>query len=279
MEELLHTYTADGLLLEGVRHGPPTGNVAIVYVHGLTSSVFRRGHVLIGRALAEAGCTVIAGNNRGSALAYPLLLHSGGRVLGGTWFERLEEAARDLDAWIDLAIGTGARTVLLLGHSLGAIKAIVYAAEHADRQLAGLVLASPPLRAFATPTRPDLMAAAGRAVAADRPDELLDLGAPGVTFGRISAATLLSRAAIGDVTRRLRSTGCPILGLYGTAEPDIGGQDDLDRLAEVASERFTGALIPEADHLYTGREKEVAVVIGAWIESTVMRRVREGPES
>ena len=121
MEELLHTYTADGLLLEGVRHGPRPIDIAIVYTHGVTSSVFRKTHVLIGRSLSDAGWTVIAGNNRGAALAYPLLHRSGTRVLGGAWFERLEDAAIDIDAWIDAALAAGAKRIVLFGHSLGAL--------------------------------------------------------------------------------------------------------------------------------------------------------------
>lgn len=275
MEELLHTYTADGLMLEGVRHGSASSDLAVVYTHGLTSSVFRKGHVLIGRALAEAGCTVIAGNNRGSGLAYPLPQRSGPRVLGGSWFERLADAPKDLDAWIDVALGAGAKSIVLLGHSLGAIKAVVYASERADGRLAGLVLASPPLRAFASPAKSDLVAAATRAVAEGRPEELLDLGAPGLTFGRLSAATVLARSDLGDVAPLVRSIGCPVLGIYGTEEPDVGGQNDLDHLVQIAPDRFTGALVAGADHLYTGREREAAGVISRWIESTVRGRARE----
>src|SRR5438046_10027052 len=78
--ELLHAYTSDGLLLEGVRHGPPPSDLAIVYMHGVRSSVFRQGHVRVGRELGAAGYTVIAGNNRGSGLATPLPTRYGVRL-------------------------------------------------------------------------------------------------------------------------------------------------------------------------------------------------------
>ena len=271
MEELLHTYTADGLLLEGVRHGPRPTDIAIVYTHGVTSSVFRKTHVLIGRSLSDAGWTVIAGNNRGAALAYPLLHRSGTRVLGGAWFERLEDAAIDIDAWIDAALAAGAKRIVLFGHSLGAVKAILYASEHPQQPLAGLVLASPPLRALASPPRADLLAAATKAVAEGTPQDLLELPAAGVTFGRMSAATVLARAAFGDPAPRVRAIGCPILAIYGTEEVEVGGQADLDRLAALAPGRFTGTLIAGADHMYADHESEAASVVGRWIDSVVDR--------
>ena len=105
-----------------------------------------RGHVRVGRELGAAGYTVIAGNNRGSGLATPLPTRDGVR-LGGAWFERLEDAAEDLDAWIDLALASGARRIVLLGHSLGAVKALLYTstrprARRADPRLS----AAPRLR-------------------------------------------------------------------------------------------------------------------------------------
>src|SRR2546428_6401316 len=221
-EELIHTYTEDGLLLEGVRY-PARADLTIVYTHGLASTVFRQPQVRVGRGLQSAGYPVVAGNNRGAALATPLLQRSGPRVLGGSWFERIEDAVTDIRAWMDVAAASGAKRIVLLGHSLGAIKAIRYAAETRDARLAGLVLASPPLRGFSRPPDPALVARASRAVDEGRAQELIDLDAAGVAFGRLNAATVLSWASVGDIAPRLRSTDHPVLAIFGTEEADIGG--------------------------------------------------------
>jgi pimeloyl-ACP methyl ester carboxylesterase len=218
---------------------------------------------------------VIAGNNRGAAFAYPLPHRSGTRVLGGAWFERLEDASLDIDAWIAVALAAGARRIVLLGHSLGAIKAILYASDHPERRLAGLVLASPPLRAFAAAPDPAVVSAATAAVAEGKPQLLIDLPAPGLLFGCTSAATVLSRSAVGDPAPRLRSIGCPILALYGTEEVEIGGQSDLDRLSGLAPHHFTGALVANANHLYADREREAASVVSGWIGSALERQGAE----
>src|SRR5438552_2937630 len=111
IEELLHTYTEDGLLLEGVRY-PAGSDLAIVYTHGVTSTVFRQTHVRVGRELQRAGYTVVAGNNRGTALATPLLQRSGARVLGGSWFDRFEDAPKDIGAWVAVAVAGGAKRIV-----------------------------------------------------------------------------------------------------------------------------------------------------------------------
>src|SRR5256712_2286083 len=270
-EELIHTYTEDGLLLEGVRY-PARADLTIVYTHGLTSTVFRQTHVRVARGLQNAGYAVVAGNNRGAALATPLLQRSGARVLGGSWFDRFEDAAKDIGAWVAVAVAGGAKRIVVLGHSLGAVKALLYGSEPRDG-LAGLILASPPLRAFDRPPDAEPLARARRAVDEGRPQELIELANP-LTFGRTSATTLLSRAAVGDLTSRLRSVRLPVLAIYGSEETDIGSQDDLDRMRQLVAGSFTGALIAGADHMYTGHEAQAAEITAGWIGSTVT-----GPQS
>ena len=238
-----------------------------MYTHGVTSTVFRQTHVRVGRELQRAGYTVVAGNNRGTALATPLLQRSGARVLGGSWFDRFEDAPKDIGAWVAVAVAGGAKRIVVLGHSLGAVKALLYGSEPRDG-LAGLILASPPLRAFDRPPDAEPLARARRAVDEGRPQELIELANP-LTFGRTSATTLLSRAAVGDLTSRLRSVRLPVLAIYGSEETDIGGQDDLDRMRQLVAGSFTGALIAGADHLYTGHEAQAAEIIAGWIGSTV----------
>jgi pimeloyl-ACP methyl ester carboxylesterase len=278
MEELLHTWTEDGLRLEGVRYGPSSSELAIVYTHGATSSFLRPTHVTIGRALARDGFTVIAGNNRGSGLATVFQTRSGERICVGTWFERLADGMVDIAAWIDLAAAAGAKRVVLLGHSLGAAKAVLYASERPDPRLAGLVLASPAFHLVSgeRPVDPQVVERARRAVEAGRPAELVDLGDFPLIFGRMSAATVLDyatgRANVwGPTAPRLRAVGCPVLGFYGTSEPAIGGQAELERIAHLVRGSFTAMLITGADHMYIGHEEEAAAVVANWIRGAVVR--------
>jgi hypothetical protein len=68
------------------------------------------------------------------------------RLLGSS-FERVRDADRDLDAWLDFVMTLyDGRDVVLAGHSHGAVKIANFALESGDKyksQIAGLVLLSP----------------------------------------------------------------------------------------------------------------------------------------
>src|SRR3989442_5225576 len=145
MEELIEAWTEDGLRLEGVRYGPASTDLAVVYTHGITSNVFRPTHVRIGRALAAGGLTVFAGNNRRDRLPTVFLTRAGTRGVTGSWFERIEEAIVDIAAWIDVAAAGGAKRIVLLGHSLGGAKVVLYPSERHDDGPPGI---GPPCPAF-----------------------------------------------------------------------------------------------------------------------------------
>ena len=269
MEELLHCYTQDGIALEGALY-PGSSELVVVYTHGVTGSVFRATHVRIARALQHDGWTVLAGNNRGNGVATPLLQRVGPRLLGGSWYERLADAVTDIAAWIDVAAARGARRVALLGHSLGAVKTVLYATEREDDRVAALVLASPAFRFVSRFGDRGALERARRAVDAGRPDELIEHPALAPTFGRISAAAYLDRASgyadpWAEPDPRLARIRCPILAIYGTNEPDIGGAEELARIGRLARVEYAGTLIEGADHVYTGHEREAADVISRWL--------------
>jgi alpha-beta hydrolase superfamily lysophospholipase len=154
---------------------------------------------------------------------------------------------------------------------------VLYASERRDERLVGVVLASPAFHLVSgeRQTDPAIVARARKAVAEGRPLELIDLGDFPLTFGKLSAATLLDYAsgranAWGPTAPRLRSIASPVLAFYGTNEPDVGGQPELDRIRPLISTQLRTALIPGADHLYTGHEDEAAALVADWIRSTVV---------
>ncbi|HEV8534362.1 MAG TPA: alpha/beta hydrolase [Candidatus Limnocylindria bacterium] len=257
-----------------MRYGPAANDLAIVYTHGITSSVFRPTHVGVGRALERDGCTVIAGNNRGTGLATVFPRRDGSRALAGSWFERLGDAAIDIAAWMDVAASGGASRLVLLGHSLGAAKAVLYASERRDQRLASLVLASPAFHLVSRQVDPEAVAPAQAAVADGRPDALID--APHeVAFRRMSAATLIDYATgranpWDEAAPRLSAISCPILAFYGTAEPEVGGQAELERIGKLVRGPFSTHLIDGANHMYVGHEDKVAAVVVNWLRAVVL---------
>src|SRR5206468_7152589 len=144
-EEIVYTDTADGLGLEGAVIRPTAAStrpVAVIWVHGLTGRFYAKSSILSGRDLAAEGYTFISGNNRGHDFGARLMRKDGEAILAGGGWERFDESPHDVDAWITLAATLGFERVVLIGHSLGALKVAHYQALRQDPRVAGLIAAS-----------------------------------------------------------------------------------------------------------------------------------------
>jgi hypothetical protein len=115
---------------------------------------------------------------------------------------------------------------------------------------------------------------------AGNPDDLVRI--PGRSYPSfISAATFLdiadTRPDVRDffgvrtpnpAVQRIR---CPLLAFFGTAG-DVGNESELKLLESSIARhgagpaRVTTMMIDGADHMYAGREKQVAAAIAAWID-------------
>jgi pimeloyl-ACP methyl ester carboxylesterase len=131
-EELVYTDTEDGLNLEGVVIRPTAASarmVAVVWVHGLTGRFYAKSAILVGRDLAGEGYTFVSGNNRGHDFGARYWNQARGEpVLAGGGWERFDESPFDVDAWLTFTASLGHERIVLVGHSLGALKVAHYQA-------------------------------------------------------------------------------------------------------------------------------------------------------
>lgn len=273
-EEIVFAETKDGFILEGVALRPTAQAVrqlAVIWVHGLTGRFYAKTQMLVSRDLAAEGYTVVSGNNRGHDFGARIPRKNGEPVLAGGGWELFEESPHDVDAWVTFAASLGFERIVVIGHSLGALKAAHYQATRQDGRVAGLVAASPPIQA--TRVDPQLVALAEKMVAEGKGQDLLPWGSSRAGAGTHSAATFMNRVqtgldqygldspdpAIGKVT-------CPLLALFGTVQ-DTGAETDLAMIRRNAKSAASidTAMIESADHVYTGRESAVARVIADWL--------------
>lgn len=147
--DLIRTKTADGVLLDGsLRHAEAADTTARstvwLLVHG-TGSNFYSGGVLqaFAEQLARVGHSVARINTRGHDFISAL---PGGRTsfLGGAAFESISGCVHDLRAWVDELIRRDFSRVVLVGHSMGGVKAIFSQAHDPHPYVAALVGISPP---------------------------------------------------------------------------------------------------------------------------------------
>ncbi len=277
VEELVYAETDDGFLHAGVViHPPDRAPVAnaIVWVHGAGANFYLRPYILLARELAAHGVTSILGNNRGHDFGFFVGFEGHRPVYAGQGWEYFEHAPRDIRAWTDFAERQGFGQVVLLGHSLGATKALYAQAQHGDERVRGLVLASAPARLQKQSTLPAVLMRAQRMVRAGRGQDLLPWASlPG--GGTLSAYTYLNRAqahldcfGLDRGEPLVRHITCPMLAFYGTNEEFMGTAHDLEYMQRNATNAPSVALrmVDGADHTYTGHEREVAGMIAQWIK-------------
>jgi pimeloyl-ACP methyl ester carboxylesterase len=285
-EEIVYISSEDGFLLEGLHIRPAEQTTAplaaIVWIHGNAGRFYDYPYVRIGRALAGAGYAVLCANTRGhdiSAFLWraedqhrprPWESPQDMPIGGGSAWDALEEAPRDLAAWVGLARSELATNqVVLVGHSSGAQRVVLSQVERQDPAVAGVVLASPDLVGFMPPGQ---LEEAERMVAEGRGMEVLP-AQPFAPWYRQSAQNVAGRSkalshmleSSNDEPATLSQVSCPILAFYGTKERSA------QTMLQTIQARATGApsvdsrLIEGADHIYSGQEEQVAQVIAGWI--------------
>jgi pimeloyl-ACP methyl ester carboxylesterase len=279
-EEIIYTTSEDGFLLEGVLIRPVDGTIhpiGVVCVHGNAGRFYDYPYVTIGRALAKQGLTFVSANTRGHDISAFMWRSSGGKPTpwnapdgmptgAGSAWEHLDESPRDLAAWIDVVANRGISTIVLMGHSSGAQRTVLYQAERQDARVAGIVLASPDLRGFMPSGE---LEEAQRMVAAGQGMDVLP-AQPYAPWYRQRAQTVVDKAAIlsrllisGDGEPTIVAIHCPVLAFFGSNER--GTEDMLHTIQQQArAANVSTCLIDGADHIYSAHETDVADAITQW---------------
>lgn len=271
-EAIVSTRSRDGFLLEGLVIAPATpAGPSLLWMHGVYGAFYAPPGLEVCRALAQLGIMCVLGNTRGHNVG-AWIRNADGRVVlaGGAW-ESFADAPHDIAGWIDFAHRTD-RGVVLAGHSLGARKVTMYLANEPDARVRGLVLASPNARAGSIDGPSERRAT--ELLAREAPDELLPIEPAWVA----SASNYLARFATGSVNDAFASTRdtepllaavcAPVLAVLGGREraSEEEARSELESLRgrAVHTAAFTYAVVAGADHLYAGREPEVATCIASW---------------
>jgi pimeloyl-ACP methyl ester carboxylesterase len=202
---------------------------------------------------------------------------AGGRALQGAAFERVDQAPLDVIAWLDFLKRSGFERVGILGHSLGAVKAIFTLSGDNPPEVARLVAVSPPRLSYSyfseSPRGEGFLqtfAAAEALVREGRGDDLMLVKFP--LAYHVAAAGYVDRygpAERYNVLKLLDRVRSPTLVTYGTSE--LQGDLAFRGMSEAVEKLRTGAnalevsVIAGADHIYTGLHDALAGRITAWL--------------
>ncbi|MGE0609019.1 MAG: alpha/beta hydrolase [Pirellulales bacterium] len=281
--DLVRVSTADGLRLEGAMRSPADSTTAeipidaFLLLHGTGGNFY--GSTMfdaLADGLLALGSAVLTANTRG----HDVVSHaasSAGAMRCGAAYERVDDCRHDIDAWISLLVKQGCRRIGLLGHSLGAIKAIYAQALAPHAAVACLIGVSPARLSyqwFLDSPRGELfrqtMAQAESLVANGQGDSLMQVEFP-LPYVVTAAGYVdkYGREERYNVVRHVHKLTCPSLITFGSAE--VQGNVAFTGLPEALEQAATGkpqfsvATIAGGDHVYSGVRSELVARIGRWL--------------
>jgi pimeloyl-ACP methyl ester carboxylesterase len=289
--DLVRTVTADGLRLDGAVFAPLEGCGrsgrfdAIVCIHGVAGNFYSSN--LFENLLPHLrgqGVPVLLANTRGRDTVH-YVYHARGRRSMGAAYEVVDDCRIDLAAWIDFLDRQGLQRVLLIGHSLGAIKIVHAAAVDPRDNIWALIALSPPrlsgsaFRAGAE-SGPYLeaLSIARQMVQQGRGQELFSTPFPFPML--ITAEGFIDKYGPDDrynIVRHVPQMNCPSLFVYGQLELDaattaFAGIDESIRAAARPGQLIETRVIAAADHNYTGQSRSLAGELQSWLAAQTASR-------
>jgi pimeloyl-ACP methyl ester carboxylesterase len=282
--DLVRTTAPDGLRLDGALLEPPAGvssgvsaNTAVLCLHGVGSAFYGSNlFEAVSPALTNRGFAVLWANTRGHD-GLVTTIATGKRRHFGAAAEIVDECRLDVAAWKSFLQERGYDRLALLGHSLGAVKALYAVSNGVQAEF--VIAASPPSLSY----RRLLAGKDGEAFRRwiDEAKRLIDAGAgdrlfePNVPFPLvISARTYWDKYGAEeryDFLKLLAKIDRPTLFTYGELELRGEGTPFAglpERIGEIAGEGqpISMRIVPGADHAYRGVADAWAAAVAEWID-------------
>lgn len=285
--ELVQVMTSDGMVLHGALQradgsGSSIALDAVLILHGAGGNFYNSPLLAtIASTLQAAGVSVLRVNTRGHDLISLTRSDLGPQRQGAT-YENVGQCRYDVAAWNDLLVQFGYAKIGLVGHSLGAIKAVYATAAECCSTPEVIVAISPPRLAhdaFMRGRRRKLfeqtLARAQQHVDQGKPGAILHVKYPFPLL--ITAAGYLEKygpAQRYDILRFAPQVPCPALYVFGEREVNSGSMAFAGLPDSIVSLEYNGPkpqciTVPDADHLYSGCERTLAGEVVAWLSKTI----------
>lgn len=284
--ELVQVVAPDGVRLDGALHAPAEQQPdldleidAFICLHGTGSNFY--GSSLMAAMLPrllQTGASVLAVNTRGHDIVSTALTVDGRRLQGAA-YEVVDECRHDVAAWVGFLGQRGVSRLVVVGHSLGAVKAVYSLAHELPPAVRALVAVSPPrlshshfLNCPQARQFIDEYELAESHLAQGRPESLMQVRFPLAYL--VTAAGYVDKygpAERYNILKYVNRIACPMLITFGTAELQHGvafqGLPESLEAERVRGARLRVAIVPGADHLYTGTQAELVERIVVWLRS------------
>lgn len=274
--ELLSFTTPDRETLHGLLFraaASPQPDLALVMIHGVAMSFYTGPLPVFAAALAGRGRHAFSINTRGHDW-----IARGGDLTAfrGATCENFEECVLDVDAAIHRLQQEGYARFVLVGHSLGSVKALYYQGMRRREDVVGVISCSAPRQFYSARAAEDpgfeaRMADAEGRVAEGRGEEYLWAPASGAT-GLFTCRTYVSkygRHETNDVRPHAAKLGCPLLVTAGATEAAYFREYARELTESAGPARCTCIIVPGANHFYAGCEAFMIDALDGWLARNV----------
>ncbi|HEX5021419.1 MAG TPA: alpha/beta fold hydrolase [Candidatus Binatia bacterium] len=266
--------TADNERLHGALLAPSErpSELALVFVHGVAMNFYLPPLFVFGQELATRGFHSFVINTRG----HDWISRAGNLAkFGGAAYEMLEDCLSDLDGALEYLKQQGYHRYILIGHSLGAIKSIIYQGTRRRSDVAGIVSCSAPRQFYSERAARqagfrELIEKAEALITEGKGEELLLVGV-GATPGIFTARTHVNkygRDDNNDCRPYAKRLGCPLLALVGSEEPKFF-YEYAQQIVAAAAPQGTCVLVNGATHFYNRHIREMVELIYKWLGQVV----------
>ncbi len=284
---LVDVVTSDGVMLHGFASEPRRDcDTVWVFVHGVNSNFYSSSLISeLCDGLAARGFATLAVNTRG----HDIVTFNTGHVPRklGSQHESIDQCLKDLDAWTSFANREGFPRLIVVGHSLGAVKGAYWLAHAPRKQAIAFVSLSPP-RLNTSLLANDAergalfqqhLADAQQHCDAHHPDHVMKVRFPIPMW--ISASTYLDKYGCEskyDYATFLPQLATPTLWMFGENEVERGSSnfrhaqltlgESISQLPNALQKLHQVAIVRQGDHSYHGVRDQVVQRIGAWYAAT-----------
>ena len=267
----IHSFkTADNERLHGALLTPANdkSDLALIFVHGVAMNFYLPPLFTFGQELSARGHHSFVINTRG----HDWISRAGNLTkFGGSAYENLEDCVADLDGTIDFLKEQGYRRFILIGHSLGAIKSIIYQGTQRRADVVGIVSCSAPKQFYSErvvrqPIFRDLIDKAEAMVSDGNSEELITVNV-GATPGLFTARTHLNKYGKddrNDCRPHAKNVGCPLLAIAGGAEPPFF-HEYAQEIVTAAGGRSRYHCVDGASHFYNRHISQFVEIISQWL--------------
>jgi pimeloyl-ACP methyl ester carboxylesterase len=278
--KLVQTQTSDGVRLHGFLSLPQDCDEVWVLVHGVNSNFYSSSLLTeLAAGLGDSRTGVLLVNTRGHD---QLSFNSGTIPMRlGSQVETVGHCVLDLEAWCSFLNSLGCERVSLLGHSLGAIKVLLFASINAHSIERWIALSPPRLNTqllMQDPVKGEVfrehLRDAVELCAAGNPDYIMKVRFPMPMW--IGASAYADKYGGGDKYDYLRLVPELIQpGIWVFGQQEVEGRSvnfnqahtQVDSAIQSSASSGTQQVfcVPGADHSYHERRRELLAIILEWL--------------